>query len=70
MIKADFIRQVLHDDKVHDMWCFYIDGNSEMEHIHLCMKDVEYLGADALVFRSTNGLELISFDHVKKVVIR
>ena len=70
MIKADFIRQVLHDDKEHDMWCFYIDGNSEMEHIHFYMKDVEYLGTDALVFRSTNGLELISFDHVKKVVIR
>lgn len=70
MIRADFIRQVLHDDKEHEMWCYYIDGKSEIEHIHFCMKDVEYLDEYALVFRSTNGLVLISFDHVKKVIIR
>lgn len=69
MIKVDFIKKALDDKQTHEVWFYYIDGNSKCEYMILSYLDVEYYGDKCLVVATKAGIEIINLDLVKKVII-
>lgn len=70
MIKVKFLKDTLSDNKTHEVWFYYIGGNSKCDQFIISNQDVKYYSDDALVVDTATGLEIVNLSLVKKVIIK